>query len=186
MTACRFVKKKGLDFLINAFHQLENEFPDIELIIIGDGPMKKKLLRTTPSKNIHFLGKKSSEDIPNYFWTSDLFVLCSREIINKKTGYIDAETMGRVLCEANASSLPVLASNSGGINSIITDEDNGLLYETDQFNSFRKQFVRLYSDTDLRARLIRNGKVKSQSSHDWSILLEKHLNIFNDLIKNKN
>jgi glycosyltransferase involved in cell wall biosynthesis len=182
MTACRFVQKKGLDFLIASFSKLETEFKDIELIIIGDGPMKKKLLQLNTSEKVHFLGKKTAAEIPSYYWASDVFVLCSREVKNERTGYIDAETMGRVLCEANAASVPVIASDSGGISSIITNNDNGLMYETDNFEAFKQQFKRIYKNKELSSRLIENGKNKSTSDHDWSILLDEHLKVFNKLI----
>ena len=182
MTASRFVQKKGLDFLIESFQKLESEFKNLELIIIGDGPMKSKLLQLNTSARIHFLGRKSSAELPNYYWASDLFVLCSREIKNEKTGYIDAETMGRVLCEANAASLPVLASNSGGISSIITHDENGLLYETDDFESFTTNLKALIINNELRLKLIENGKKKSALSFDWKVLLKEHLSIFEKLI----
>ena len=48
--------------------------------------------------------------------------------------------MGRVLCEANAAGIPVLASRSGGIPSVVTHEDNGLLFDSDDAADFLEQF----------------------------------------------
>ncbi len=178
MTACRFVAKKGLDFLIDSFQLLEQKYPDLQLALVGDGPLYKKLTRRAKSKNVLFIGKKSIDEIKQYYWNSNLFVLSSRVMENKTTGYRDAETMGRVLCEANAAGVPVLASNTGGVSSIITHEHNGLLYTTDNYADFEQQFARLYANLTLQQRLVANGLQRASREFDWSVILQKHFDVF--------
>ncbi len=178
ITACRFVKKKGIDFLIESFQRLELNYSNLELLIIGEGPLGQKLRRQATSPNIHFIGKKSQEDIPKYFWAADLFVLCSREVTNPNSGYKDVETMGRVLCEANAAALPVLASDTGGVSSIIEHQHNGLLYKTDNFDSFQTHFHQIHQNPAEANKLVLNGIQKATHQFDWSIVLKEHQKIF--------
>lgn len=93
--------------------------------------------------------------------------------------------MGRVLCEANASGIPVVASNSGGIPSVITNEVNGLLFAEDNMADFLKQMLRLQEDTALRESLIRNGQKRAGEEFDWSILLGEHEAAFREMRLNE-
>ncbi len=183
ITACRFVKKKGLDFLIESFQRLEEEYTNLELVIIGDGPLRKILKAGVRSTNIHLVGKLTQEEITPYYWSADLFVLCSREVLNPLTGYKDVETMGRVLCEANAAGVPVLASDTGGVGSIIEHNSNGLLYETDDYPSFRKHFDDIYQNPSKVKAMIRKGQDRARKEFNWPILIHAHQQLFTEVIE---
>ncbi len=182
MTACRLVPKKGLDFLLMAFSSLVTMMKKAYLVIVGDGKERKKCERIACSLGISerliFTGRVPHGMIHEYYWGCDIFVLASRTCYNHITGTKDVETMGRVLCEANASGIPVVASNSGGIPSVITDEVNGLLFEEDDLEDFLRQMLRLQKDSSLCDSLIRNGRRRAREQFDWSILLDEHETAF--------
>jgi len=186
LTVCRLVEKKGLDFLIRAMAEIQKNIPAAFLVVVGDGREKKKLQKLAVSfgleQKILFCGQKSIQEIPPYFWCADLFVLASRESIDKKTGLKDVETMGRVLCEANAAGIAVLASRTGGVPSVIQHEKNGLLYAIDQQEEFLKNLIRILTDQDLRNNLITNGLERAQSEFDWQVILAKNLSLFQKII----
>jgi glycosyltransferase involved in cell wall biosynthesis len=117
-------------------------------------------------------------EVQRYFAAADGFVLASRVTRNPVSGLQDAETMGRVLCEANAAGLPVLASRSGGIPSVITHEDNGLLFESDDADDFVSQFRRLVDDDALRTRLIARGRQRAEDEFAWPHLVAAHERCF--------
>jgi phosphatidyl-myo-inositol dimannoside synthase len=70
-------------------------------------------------------------------------VLASREQVDPRTGLRDVETMGRVLCEAHAAGVPVVASRSGGIPSIVDHGRNGLLFEENDLDGLIHGIERL-------------------------------------------
>ena len=109
---------------------------------------------------------------------AEVFILASRISVNRISGLSDAETMGRVLCEANAAGVPVIASRSGGIPSVIGDGDNGLLFEPDHADDLQRQFTRLLHDADLRQSLIQRGRERAQHEFDWSIIVDQHHQAF--------
>ncbi len=165
MTACRLVPKKGLDFLLQALGKIITFVPKAYLVIVGDGKERKKCEDIASALGIAnhtiFAGYVAHNTIHKYYWSCDLFVLASRTCTNHQAGTKDVETMGRVLCEANAAGIPIIASNSGGIPSVVTHEFNGLLFEEDHLQDFLRQVWRLWVDKCLGQVLVQNGRKKS-------------------------
>ncbi|MGC6418583.1 MAG: glycosyltransferase family 4 protein [Bradymonadia bacterium] len=178
VTVCRLVKKKGLDFLIESMPQLMQTLPQLHLLIVGDGRQAKRLqkqaLSSAASEHITFTGRIPHPEIEQAYACADAFVLASRLHHDRVTGIRDAETMGRVLCEANAVGLPVLAARSGGIPSVIEHEANGLLFEPDNLASLTTQLSRLVEDPMLRMKLIEEGRRRAKDRFDWSHIVAEH------------
>ena len=115
------------------------------MIVVGDGKERRRcegqVAAAGVSDAVRLVGKVPQQDVQRYFAAADYFVLASRVTTHRVSGLQDAETMGRVLCEANAAGVPVLASRSGGIPSVVTHGDNGLLFESDDAGDFLVQFT---------------------------------------------
>lgn len=76
----RLVKWKKVDLLIDSVTELKKEFPDIELLIIGDGPEKQYLVNLTRERNleenIKFIGGVySPKDLGRYLMKSSVYIL---------------------------------------------------------------------------------------------------------------
>lgn len=181
-TACRLVAKKGIDFLLPAFARLRREIPRAHLQIIGDGRHAKRYQRLANrlglQRHVSFTGVVDHQQIHLRYWISDLFVLASRVQHDPATGLRDAETMGRVLCEANAAGLPTIAARSGGIPSVIEDQDNGLLFTPDDDDAFLAAVHRLRADDTLAHRLRQRGLKRAREHFDWSVVMSRHEQIF--------
>lgn len=182
MTACRLVAKKGINFLISALTKIRIIIPHVHLLIIGDGKYKKKYEQLSRELNVDqivtFLGSIPQDEIYQYYWCSDLFILASRVYRDPLTGLEDAETMGRVLCEANAAETPIIASRSGGITSVITHQENGLLFEENNMHDFLKQIQLIWKNKPLIETLTQNGLKRAENQFDWSVVLQKHEDVF--------
>ena len=184
MTACRLVKKKGIDFLLDVLPQLTESFPEVHLVVVGDGKYLtryQKMCAQRGIENITFAGRVSHQDIHRYYAACDVFVLASKESVNTVTGTRDVETMGRVLCEANAAGIAVIASCSGGIPSVISDGENGLLFEVENQAEFIAKIMVLKNNPVLVQQLILNGLVRARDEFDWTTILKKHEIIFDQL-----
>jgi glycosyltransferase involved in cell wall biosynthesis len=105
---------KGMHTLIDAFAEA---FPDadVELIIGGTGPERKRLQRQISdralSSRVRLAGQLTSEQVVQHMHRADVFVLPSHR-----------EPFGVVVLEALACGMPVLATKSGGPSSIVTDD----------------------------------------------------------------
>ncbi len=178
MTACRLVPKKGLDLLMRAVAML----PDTHLLVAGEGRQLSKCIVLAEqlgiSGRVRFAGRIPHDELNRYYWAADQFILASREHVDPRTGLRDVETMGRVLCEAHAAGVPVIASRSGGIPSIVDHGRNGLLFEEDNLQDLMESIRRLREDGKLRQSLIAEGLRDAAEKWDWQVICRAHEQIF--------
>lgn len=181
-TACRLVPKKGIDFLLQAFAVLRQRMPDAQLVIIGSGPRDgpwQDLARTAGLAGaVHFVGRVEHEAMPAHYWAADAFVLASCVHVSRRSGLTDVETMGRVLCEANAAGTPVLASRSGGIPSVIEHGVNGRLFEVGSTDDFIAQACALRSQPGPTRAMAERGRAIAAQRFDWSVIVGRHEQLF--------
>jgi glycosyltransferase involved in cell wall biosynthesis len=109
---------KGLDLLLQAFSNLNNEF---SLVIAGEVYGEEitytNLIAKSKNKNIHFVNQFIDEqDVKLYFSVADLCVLPYK-----------SATQSGIQALANSFCLPVLISNVGGLAEDIVDEKNGFI-----------------------------------------------------------
>jgi glycosyltransferase involved in cell wall biosynthesis len=181
-TACRLVDKKGINFLIRLMaNPLSVKF-NLHLLIAGDGRRRKRFMEMVSdlgiSERVTFTGSIPYRNMPPYFWASDIFVLASTMYKYRLTGLCDAETMGRVLCEANASGIPVIASRTGGIPSVIKDGINGLLFEENSESDLFQKLELLLFNAGLKRRIISGGIEMAGKVFDWRHIMDAHEKIF--------
>ncbi len=181
-TICRLVDKKGVDFLIRAFASFHPHRRNWHLMICGNGRRAQRYERLARSLGIAdrvtFTGPVPHTDIHNYFGITDVFVLASRVHRHEATGLRDAETMGRVLCEANAAGVPVVAANSGGIPSVVTHGENGLLFNVDDAEDLLRQLQHIQDQPDHVEQMQRTGRHLARTRFDWSVVLAHHETAF--------
>jgi glycosyltransferase involved in cell wall biosynthesis len=110
--------EKGLSYLIEAASLIPHVKDRVRFDIVGDGSCRMELEELVRKKEledcIQFLGFRA--DIQTLMKDFDLFVLPSL-----------SEGLSSAIMEAMASSLPVIASNVGGIPELVQNGDNGLL-----------------------------------------------------------
>ena len=122
----RLSPEKNLDFLIDYF----NKKNDLELIIVGFGPLENEL-REKASSNIKFLGAVNNKELYKEYQKADVFVLASL-----------SETWGVVVEEALNNGLPVLLSNRvGAAGELINNDDVGLSFDINDYSDFDKKIM---------------------------------------------
>lgn len=105
---------KGFNYFIDMARQLHEQIPSLCFALAGDGAEAEKLKHASDGLPIQFLGRRN--DIPDLMAAFDILVVPS---IN--------EGMGRVILEAGAAGVPVVASRVGGIPDVVDDGETGLL-----------------------------------------------------------
>ena len=141
------IKRKNVDSLLEA-KKIANS--DYYLVVVGDGPLFKKLKKKVEDENIRdviFTGSRN--DVENIIPSCDLLVLPSF-----------SESFGLVLIEALACGKPVIGSNVGGITEIITD-DVGVLVDPNKIPSIARAIDNLVNDEDLRHVLSLNARSRA-------------------------
>jgi glycosyltransferase involved in cell wall biosynthesis len=147
---------KGIDILIQAFKKISAEFPDYKLKLMGYFPDRQTLeILVADCSQIEFLAPAPNEQALNVIAACSVFVLASR-----------TEAMGRVLLEAMAACKPIIASNVGGVRHYITDNVNGLLFESERIDELASKLALVLNDRELQIRLARNGHEMAFSQLD--------------------
>lgn len=165
-------KKKNQRLLIEAFYEAFIDNNKVKLLIVGDGPeyqnLKNLICEFKMENNIKLFGRANRDEIKNLLLKSDAFVLSSKY-----------ETFGVVLIEAMACGLPVLSTKCGGPESIITNNELGLLVENEDKKSLIEGLKKLY-EKNYNKQYIREYTKNNFSSHSVSVKL---INIYKKIIK---
>jgi len=147
--AGRLAPVKNIPALLKAIQIVDSSGTPIRCTVIGDGPLKEDLERLTEEIGIpvDYPGHKPNQElISSRFLNADTLVLPSLE-----------ERQGKVLLEAMACSIPVIASNVGGIPTVVQNGVNGLLCKPESAEDIADKILSLVYDSDLRQKLIKNG-----------------------------
>lgn len=168
------IKEKGVDLLIEAYNQVKNEYPNIKLLMTGNGPDAesiKNLIRKSP-EGITLLS--AQKNIEEFFNIIDLFVLPSR-----------VEPFGIVLIEAGLMNKPVIASNVDGIPEIISDKNNGLLFPTGNIDKLKSLIIKLLNDENARKKLAYQLNKKVIENYTADRIIPKYKSIYRELVSGK-
>ncbi len=180
----RLVEKKGLYYLIKAFPEVLKEFPDIKLLIIGDGPEKTKLLELTKdlnlNKNIIFTGAVLHKNLPGYFAAADIFIGPS---ITVSSG--DSEGFGLVFAEALSCQTPVITTDLPAIADIVQNNINGFAVEQKNSKQLAKKIILLLKNPDKTKQMGKNGRKFIVNNFEWSIISQKYKNLINSLLESR-
>lgn len=164
-------EQKGLRWMIEQFRSLP--FP-ATLSIAGRGqPDYEQALRTLgDAPNIEFVGYQSPE---SFYRQIDVALVPS----------IWNEPFGAVAVEACAHSVPVIASQRGGLPEIIHDGINGLLCDPSRPQSLAHAMTRMNSEPALRDRLASQARASVEQFLDLERMLDRYQAFFRQVVQNR-
>lgn len=178
--AGRLIERKGVHILLESFAKVNKIFPEIELVIAGDGPLREKLKNLAKELGIEnkviFKGHLKSNELEKEYKEASVFVLPSIHDIKG-----DTETLGVVLIEAMEYGVPVIATNVGGIPDIVKDGYNGLLVPEKDPEALAQAIIKLIKDESLREKFVKNAKEYIKEKFGWNNIIEKLIKIYIDL-----
>jgi glycosyltransferase involved in cell wall biosynthesis len=155
ITIARLVKLKRVDLIIEAVAQV----PDVELVIVGDGPERAALSRLTNELRVNgrvrFTGQVPHSEISDLLTHCHLFVLASTY-----------EGLPHAVLEALSVGLPVVATRAGGTPEVVIDGVNGRLVPSNDRQSLVDALRTLIEDPHDRARLA-EGAAQTRVKFDF-------------------
>jgi glycosyltransferase involved in cell wall biosynthesis len=173
VTVGRLVPVKDQATLVRGLARLGNEVPPWRCRIVGDGPEEASLRRlvaeTGLTDRVTLTGP--SEDVPGELALADLFVLTS---IN--------EGFGRVLLEAMAARLPVVATAVGGIPSVLDGGRVGLLVPAGDPPALAGALTALIASPAERDRLARSGYERVRDHYSLEAMVDGHRDLYERLL----
>ena len=148
----RLVAVKGTRYLIHAFAALGRRHPNLQLVIIGDGPARSSLQALAKSlglaERVRFLGSLPHAQVLAWMRQVAMLVLPS---VRTATGRV--EGLGMVLLDAAATGVPVVASRLGGIPEGVVDGQTGFLVPERDADALAGRMDDLLRDPATRRRM---------------------------------
>ena len=171
------IPRKGLPFLVEAAKKVVKEKANTKFLIVGDGPIKKQLTDSIKSANLSgnflFISDLKDDKLPAVYSCADVFVLPSIQ-----------EGQGIVLLEAQASGIPVVAFDVGGIKEAVQNDETGLLVERGSIDGLADSLLKVLGDRGLGEKLGVNGCRFVAENFTWDICSQKMLNIYREVLTN--
>ena len=157
--------------VIKIFEKI-NQKINSKLIMVGDGPDKKKakdFLRKNNLKNkVIFLGKTSEVD--EILCSSDLFLLPSEK-----------ESFGLAALEAMALKVPVISTNTGGLKDLNINGNSGYTSDIGDIDSMAKNAIKILSDDSLEKKY-RNQAFENAKKYDIKTVIPLYEKIYDEAL----
>lgn len=156
----RLVEKKGCEYLIQAMRQVQALMPEVELVVIGDGPLRSSLEKLAGEmlQRFQFLGVQPVEKVKAWMNQAQVFCVPS---ITARSG--DSEGFGIVFAEAQSMELPVVSFANGGISEAVAHGETGFLAAEYNWEELASYIMRLLQDKSLWHQFSQSGKRRVQT-----------------------
>ncbi len=164
---------KGMHYLLQAMPKILERFPDAEIEVGGINVTRVKTrmdrikigsygkyLRDTITemkltKKVIFLGQLTGEEMREQLLISHTLV-CASILENSPNSVAEAMLLG----------VPVVAANTGGIPSMITDKTDGVLFQKGNADDLADKIIALWEDDDKCVRISKAEREKARIAHD--------------------
>ena len=175
-TIARLDRPKGLIYLLRAAPEIFRAFSDARILIVGDGPLRKKLKNKASGAGLAdkllFLGER--KDAVELLAIFDIFVLPSLW-----------EGLPFVLIEAAALRKPIVATSVDGVTEVIEDGKTGVLVPPKDPQALAQAIIRLLRDKDAASRLAAGAANVIPPRFPLRRMVEQTQNLYLELLARK-
>ncbi len=171
--AGRFVQEKGIETILHAFAHSQLNW---NVLFVGDGALAPRIesLRLQHPSRVRLVRDVSHDHMPAYLQAMDLLCVPSRTTTHWR------EQFGRVLIEAMACGVAVVASDSGEIPFVV--HDAGLVIPEDDIGQWADTIDRLVENESLRVDLSVRGLARARAEFSWPVVARRHLDFFDEVL----
>ncbi len=164
-------KKKGHEYLVNAFALLHKKYKDTRLVLMGDGKCKKEIESLVDklgiSDVVEFTGFMQNEEIAEILPKFHVFCLPSL-----------SESMSNASLEALACGLPLIITKHGASDLIL--KENGYIVPFRDYNQIYEKMRILYKNKELRGKLGLKSR-RIAEGLGWRTIMKKYLELYRDI-----
>jgi len=175
--AGRLSEIKGVEYLIEAMPIVKREFPDVRLILVGDGELRGKLERRVRSfglgETVTFKGDLDQSMLIPLYSMATAFVLPSFY-----------ENCPFSILQAFASGVPVVATRIGGISELVRNGETGLLATIRDSYGLASAILRILGDAQLRKRISDKAKEFADKNFQLKTAIDRLERVYSDLASN--
>lgn len=162
---------KGMDLVVPAFAQVKAYHPEMQLLIVGDGSLRKQMEEQVHKAGleeaVEFAGRQPQEKLSSYYDRIDILLMPSR-----------SEGFGLTAIEGMAHGCVVVAARTGGLPEVVRDGEVGLLHEPEQVEDLAAQINKLIEQPALWKQFSNEATTYVQR-----FSFERFCQLFNNLYK---
>ncbi|MBU0579962.1 MAG: glycosyltransferase, partial [Candidatus Margulisbacteria bacterium] len=166
LMCANFVEKKGIPYAIKAFSEVYKKYKDIELRIIGDGKMRKKLEslidKLKLNSKVKLLGYQPHSEFVKEAMNAHIFLAPS---ITAQNGDTEGGAP-TVLIEAQAMGMPVIATRHADIPEVVINEKTGLLSKERDVVGLADNMIALIEEPSLLKEFGEAGREHIRSNYN--------------------
>ncbi len=171
LTVASLTKRKGQQYVIKALSKIDKGI-DFEYHIIGNGyqmeELKKLAYKGNIGNNVFIHAGLSDEKMWEHYKQSDIFIMTTYQDRH------DVEGFGIVYLKAGAYSLPVIATDVGGVCDVVKNSYNGIIVKAKNIESINDAIMLLVNNPELRNKLGENG-IKNAKKFNYNDSVKKLL-----------
>jgi len=172
----RLAEEKNLPVLLEAAKKVHKKYPNLRVVLIGDGPQRRKLEELVSelgfADRVTFVGQVPFSDVTAYLKAADLFGFSSV-----------TETQGLVTMEAMAAGLPVVAVDGSGTRDIVDDGEQGYLVQNEP-DALAESMIRVLGSNELMHKFKENA-IKKAKTFDLKSCTKQLMDVYEQAIMDK-
>lgn len=155
----RLTEKKGCEYLIQAMAMVQAKMPEVELVLIGDGPLRQSLeaMATKMLTKYKFLGVQPRAVVQS--WMNRSRILAAPSVTASQG---DSEGLPNVVVEAQAMNLPVVSTVHAGIPEAVVHGETGFLAPERDYKQLGEDMLCLLQNNELWQRFSVSGRDRVQ------------------------
>jgi len=177
ITVGRLDELKGQEYGVKAVNSLINKGVAVEYILVGTGIYEERLKKMVDelglTKSVFFTGKTKPEEVLKLLQSADIFLMTS---VTNEAGM--QESQGLVTAEAQASGLPVVAFDTGGVKYTLKDGKTGFLCKEKDVVDFASKIESLITNPALREQMGKKAREFIEKEYSEISVMNKWKDIY--------
>lgn len=174
----RLAPVKGVDLALRALASIAGRFPEVRLVVAGDGPERTRLEQQAVElglgRVVEFTGWIAPDDIPALMNTVTIAVIPSR-----------SESFSLVALEAALMARPVVAAHVGGIPEVVVHQQTGLLVEPENSDALAEAMAFLLDHSATATRMGQAARRRAQRVFSWERQVHAYDALYRRLVKGR-
>jgi glycosyltransferase involved in cell wall biosynthesis len=171
--AGQLIPRKGHRYLLQAVADLHRRYPQLRLVIFGEGYLNNQLRAQSASLGlgdvVQFAGFR--DDLDDFMGCIDIFAHPAL-----------AEGLGVATLKAAAAAVPVVGFAAGGLPEAVVDSETGVLVPPEDVDALSGALATLIGDADLRRRMGAAGQDRMQKEFSIATMADKHVNLYETIL----
>ena len=155
VTAGRLVPWKGVDAVVGVVEKLSKQYPEISLVVVGDGPersvLESQVAKKDLQRHVRFTGQQNKTELANIIRAADVFVL--------NTAY---EGLSHQLLEVMKLEVPIVTTDVGGNPELLSNGVDALLVPFNNQYQLQQACLRVLENPEVADGLVRFAKRRTE------------------------